>query len=166
MAAFNKQTCLAVNNLTCLPLYKVPCTFVVMRTLGFRLREEREAQQLTHGQLAYRIKALFPKAAVTQQSLSQLETGKSKRSSYIVEIATTLGLNPTWLLHESGAKYLIELTALDPADAQGLLAFMKLKADQKPLAARFFNSLTEPGHDGEDGDENDVDSRPKKRRPG
>lgn len=132
--------------------------------LGERLRKEREDQQLTHEQLAYKVKAKYPEARVTQQSLSQLETGQTERTAYIVELAVTLGVLPEWLATGAGPKHAVDLATLDKADADGLRAFQRLKPDQKPHAIRFFDSIAEP--DPNHYPTSTDKARPKKRRRG
>jgi transcriptional regulator with XRE-family HTH domain len=57
-----------------------------------RLKAARKHAQLTQVQVAEKLKGIM-----TQQSLSQLESGETKGSFYIVQIALACGVEPVWL---------------------------------------------------------------------
>lgn len=59
--------------------------------IGIRVKNKRDALGLTQGQLA-------EKAGTSQQSIEQLEAGKTKRPRYLPELARALGVTIEWLL--------------------------------------------------------------------
>jgi transcriptional regulator with XRE-family HTH domain len=74
-----------------------------METLGQRLRQARNAANLTQRELAL-------KSKVTQQMISKLETGLSHETADIVKLAVACGVDPVWL--ENGDGNLPEVTAI------------------------------------------------------
>lgn len=74
-------------------------TIIGMRTLGQRLREERQAAGLS-------MQALADAAGVTKQAIAQIERGNTSRpeARTLEPIARKLGLRLRWLLDETGTK--------------------------------------------------------------
>lgn len=66
-------------------------------TLADRLRDARRAKGMTQPQLAQA-------SGVAQNTISDLETGKSQGSTSLAEIADALGVNATWLSTGKGAR--------------------------------------------------------------
>ncbi len=61
-------------------------------SIGVRVKARREELRLTQSELATR-------AGTTQQSIEQLESGKTKRPRYLPELARALSIDPDFLLH-------------------------------------------------------------------
>lgn len=59
--------------------------------IGVRVKSKRDLLDLTQGQLA-------EKVGTSQQSIEQLEGGKTKRPRYLPELAKALGVSIEWLL--------------------------------------------------------------------
>lgn len=69
-----------------------------MKTIGERIREERETQGISRAELA-----AF--AGLAKTTLSDLEAGASKSSSALHKIAERLGVATRWLETGQGAKH-------------------------------------------------------------
>ena len=81
-------------------------------TTGERIKEARLAKGLSQ-------KALAEDVGITQPSLSQLENGESKSTSYTAAIAAKLGVNALWLETGKGPKH-PDTPNIEPApDIQG-----------------------------------------------
>jgi transcriptional regulator with XRE-family HTH domain len=63
-----------------------------MDTISERLKQKRSVLNLTQSELA-------EKAGVSQQSIQQIEAGKTDRPRRLFEIAAALNCNPAWLLY-------------------------------------------------------------------
>lgn len=63
--------------------------------LSERIKLARKQAGLTQSQLAESV-------GIAQTAISQLESGKTLRSSYLVQIARTCGVNSAWLASEEG----------------------------------------------------------------
>ncbi|MDZ5639002.1 helix-turn-helix transcriptional regulator [Enterobacter sp. A103] len=63
-----------------------------METLSDRLKQKRIELNLTQTQLA-------ELSGTNQQTVQQVESGKTKRPRYIVELAQALNCDPLWLLY-------------------------------------------------------------------
>lgn len=61
-----------------------------MKTISERLKEKREAMNLTQEGLAQL-------AGVSQQAIQLIESGTTKRPRYLLEIASALNCDPCWL---------------------------------------------------------------------
>ncbi len=61
-------------------------------TLATRIKERRKALCITQTELAERV-------GMRQQSIQYLESGKGKRTSFILELAKVLKCDPDWLLN-------------------------------------------------------------------
>lgn len=68
-----------------------------METLSDRLKQKRIALKLTQEQLA-------ELSGTSQQTVQQIESGKTKRPRHIVELAQALKCEPLWLLYGKGRK--------------------------------------------------------------
>lgn len=68
-----------------------------METLSDRLKQKRIELNLTQTQLA-------ELSGTNQQTVQQVESGKTKRPRYIVELAQALNCDPLWLLYGNGQK--------------------------------------------------------------
>ncbi|MCE9941869.1 XRE family transcriptional regulator [Serratia quinivorans] len=60
--------------------------------IGERVKFKRESLELTQAELA-------AKVGTSQQSIEQLESGKTKRPRYLPELASALEVSLEWLLH-------------------------------------------------------------------
>jgi phage repressor protein C with HTH and peptisase S24 domain len=69
-----------------------------MKTIGQRIRQEREAQGITRPVLA-------AYAKIGSTTLSDLELGRSRSTTALHKIAERLGLNPNWLETGKGQKH-------------------------------------------------------------
>ena len=58
--------------------------------LGQRLKESRKRARLTQSAVADAV-------GISQSTYQELESGKSKKSAHLTEIAVVLGVDPTWL---------------------------------------------------------------------
>lgn len=65
-----------------------------MNTLSERLKRRRTELNLTQADLAVI-------AGVKQQTIQQIESGSTKRPRFLLEIASALECNPSWLLYGS-----------------------------------------------------------------
>lgn len=74
-----------------------------------RLKLARKHAGLTQVELAERLKGI-----ITQQSLSQLETGEVAGSAYIVQIAQACSVSPVWLATGEGEMLEQQNTYLSP----------------------------------------------------
>ena len=63
-----------------------------METISQRLKQKRTELNLTQAQLA-------EKAGMKQQSIQQIEAGETKRPRFLLELASALGCEPSWLLY-------------------------------------------------------------------
>ncbi|RKR53193.1 helix-turn-helix protein [Yokenella regensburgei] len=68
-----------------------------MEALSDRLKQKRIELNLTQTQLA-------ELSGTNQQTIQQVESGKTKRPRYIVELAQALKCDPLWLLYGTGQK--------------------------------------------------------------
>lgn len=67
-----------------------------MSTLGERLRQARENKNLTQQEVAER-------AGMSQPTYYKIESGKTKRTTYLNDLARVLGVNPEWLATGQGS---------------------------------------------------------------
>lgn len=63
-----------------------------METLSERIKQRRIELNLTQARLA-------ELSGTNQQTVQQVESGKTKRPRYIVELAQALNCDPLWLLY-------------------------------------------------------------------
>lgn len=63
-----------------------------METISQRLKQKRTELNLTQAQLA-------DMAGMKQQSIQQIEAGETKRPRFLLELATALKCDPSWLLY-------------------------------------------------------------------
>lgn len=63
-----------------------------METISERLKQKRSELNLTQAELA-------EKAGIKQQSIQQIESGATKRPRFLLEIASALQCDPSWLLY-------------------------------------------------------------------
>lgn len=89
-ATLYNHGCGAVNNQRCFTPYNRGFKVLAMGTLADRLREARAFARLTQEQAE-------KKSGVSQQMISKLETGRSKETAQIVDLAVAYGVNPIWL---------------------------------------------------------------------
>ena len=89
-----KQTYTLVNKFSCLIGYNHGCSVIVM-TLGQRLKLARSHAGLTQAQLA-------EKAGVSQQTISNIESGSQDKSSEVVKFAMICCVRAEWLAEEQG----------------------------------------------------------------
>lgn len=115
-----------------------------MSNFGQRVRQMREEKGLTQQQLVARIKARWPKARLTQQSLDLIERGSSARSGYAVEIALTLGVTSEWLVTGEGKQFMADMRELDPVEARVLEVLRPFNKEQKVATIRFLDQITQP----------------------
>lgn len=71
------------------------CNLLFMKTLSERVLRTRQTLRLSQMQLA-------EMAGIKQQSLQKIESGKTKHSKYINEIAKALTVDPGWLQFGTG----------------------------------------------------------------
>lgn len=83
-----------------------------MKTIGERIREEREAQGISREELALA-------AGIAKTTLADLEVGESKSTTKLHKIANRLGVRAEWLETGSGAKTASSLSDGDWADITG-----------------------------------------------
>lgn len=76
----------------------------LMNTLAERLRVTREGLKHTQASLAYAVKARFPEAKVSQQSIQAIESNPDATTGYVAEIAAVLGVNTDWLALGEGPR--------------------------------------------------------------
>lgn len=81
--------------------------------------------------LAERVKQVFPDAQVTQQGLHQIESGETKASAYIVQIAHVIGFNPAWLVSGEGPERAIEYVNLDKVIQHVIFAMEAMSPDDR-----------------------------------
>lgn len=63
-----------------------------MMNLAQRVKQKRVEMSLSQAKLARMV-------GMKQQSLQAIEAGETKRPRLLIELATALGCEPTWLLH-------------------------------------------------------------------
>lgn len=83
-----------------------------MKTPGERIRARREELDLSQQDLIDKMARAGTK--ISQQALSQIEDGTTKRSRYIPEIAVALSTTERWILTNKGLKDVPAGTALIP----------------------------------------------------
>ena len=71
-----------------------PCMILAMTTLSERIRQAREALGMSQAELA-------KKVGIKQQSIGDLESGKTRGSKHLLAISRSLGQTPEW--PETGA---------------------------------------------------------------
>lgn len=93
-----------------------------MDDIGQRIRKLRLERKLTQGQLAKAI-------GITQGSLTQLETGKSKSpaSTTLTELARVFEVDPDWLMTGKGSPQ--APVALSDKEAELVLVFRELSTE-------------------------------------
>lgn len=64
------------------------------RVIADLLTKRRNELKLSQGEVASRVRALLGGAAFTQQSYAAIESGKTKHSKYLAQIARVLGIPP------------------------------------------------------------------------
>jgi transcriptional regulator with XRE-family HTH domain len=96
-----------------------------MTALGDRVRQVREERGWTQTELAKRAK-------IPQSSISTLESGQTKGSPHIVEIALALGVSVYWLRSNRGPKSLtqwqqlgLDLTEPEQQAVQAYIQFLR-----------------------------------------
>ncbi len=67
-----------------------------MSSLGERLKQARENKQLSQQEVAER-------AGMSQPTYYKIESGKTKRTTYLNDLARVLGVNPEWLATGQGS---------------------------------------------------------------
>lgn len=96
----------------------MPDKLAGMESVGDRVKQVRKERKLDQGPLA-------KKAKMAQNSLSDLETGKTKETPQIVKLAVALGVSAYWLDSGKGPKKLGELEQsileLDERDQQAVI---------------------------------------------
>jgi transcriptional regulator with XRE-family HTH domain len=145
MGALKQINLLAVNNFLCLsPPHHLP-TISTMENLATRLSSLRTARGYTQASLAYAVKAKYPHASVTQQSIQALEAGKASATGYVAELADVLNANTDWLALGIGPRD--RDSSLNVADPK-LVAAVKLMEPmteyQKNQALKIITTLAEP----------------------
>lgn len=75
-----------------------------MKTLGDRVRIEREARGWSQGGLASKVRAVNPALRTKQSTIFSIERGESKKTTIIVELAKVFGVRPEWLRTGNGPK--------------------------------------------------------------
>lgn len=77
--------------------------------IGERVKSKREALNLTQVELAARI-------GTSQQSIEQLEGGKTKRPRYLPELSVALDVTVDWLVHGTPEQEISDLTPYRPSN--------------------------------------------------
>jgi len=105
-------------------------------TMGDRVRTERKAQGINQ-------KALARLAGTSQQVISSIERNNQGGTTYVVQIANALKVNPVWLETGKGDKYparwdvLLDVSTLDPAAQAGARRLVSALASGEISASRF-----------------------------
>lgn len=104
-------------------------------TLQTRLVLAREAAGLTQSQVAQKV-------GMSQPSYSDLESGRSKGSTLLPQIAFVLGVRPYWIATGEGPKDEQEL--LDVDERELLSAWRSLPPESRQLILTQFRALRPP----------------------
>ena len=96
-----------------------------MKTIAERLKDAREAAQLTQPELAAR-------AGVSQGTIGNIESGLRKRPRELLSIAAALNVSPEWL--ETG-KGQMQATAKQPIDLENNPDYPSIRRVQFKLSA-------------------------------
>lgn len=113
------------------------CKSVVMRPIdkiafGKRVFARRKALGLSQSELAEAV-------GMKQQTLGNIELGKTERPRLMLELAEALATTERWLLWEEGLQLAL------PQNPQEIIAaaLQELKPEQMAVAARFLKTLAE-----------------------
>jgi len=123
-----------------------------MSSLKDRIKEARAARgNPSQEEVAAEVRKRYPKSRFTQQNLAALETGASKATAYIAELAEVLDINTDWLALGCGPRdrqikgYYVENRRLVTA-----LKIMEPMPDQqKDQAIKILDALAKPGSSGD-----------------
>lgn len=96
MAQIYKHTCIDVNNITCLTAKKFGDNLIFM-TIGLRLKAARKHAGLSQKELVSKLNGLM-----SQQNISQLESGVNKGTEFVVQLAMACMVSPEWLATGKG----------------------------------------------------------------
>ncbi|WP_425477033.1 helix-turn-helix domain-containing protein [Cognatiluteimonas weifangensis] len=107
-----------------------------MMQLGDRIKSARERACLSQAELA-------SQSGITQQSLSNLERGKSRslNGDALLQMARALGCSPDWLVYGDGASS-SDSAALREDEQLLLSIFRGLGREEKRLVVRLLRGLT------------------------
>lgn len=72
-----------------------------MNTLGDRLKSARENKSLSQQEVAER-------AGMSQPTYYKIESGKTKRTTYLNDLARVLGVDANWLATGQGSMYTLQ----------------------------------------------------------
>lgn len=111
-----------------------------MKTVGQRIRDLRVARKLTQPQLA---KAL----GITQGSITDLETGKSKApaSQTLTKLARLFEVDPEWLMTGKGAQH--PVASLSDAESELLLIYRALSSEGQEYVLKRAKSVHRDEYD-------------------
>jgi phage repressor protein C with HTH and peptisase S24 domain len=106
-----RRSCLLSTGKTVNNTNSQTCMLGYMSTIGERIRIAREALGMSQEELATRV-------GIKQQSVGDLENGKTRSTKHLLKFARVLGRNPDWLetgdVSKSGAT-----TEVEPATVAG-----------------------------------------------
>lgn len=111
-----------------------------MKTIGQRIRDLRVGRKLTQEQLAKAI-------GITQASMTDLETGKSKSpaSQTLTKLARVLEVDPEWLMTGKGAQQ--PIASLSETEAELLLVYRALSAEGREYVLKRARSVHRDEYD-------------------
>lgn len=93
-----------------------------MDTFADRVRMTRTEQGMSQAELA---KA----SGISQSTIAQIESGRNKGTTKIVDLARALGVNPYWLLQKKGPKNGLYLPVLAKTDEEAAEQIAALEAE-------------------------------------
>ena len=119
-----------------------------MGTIADRIKEARDARNMTQADVAREVKKRYPKARFTQQNLAALEKIKSNATAYVVELSDVLGVNPDWLALGRGPRDRGKGLVVSDQKLITAVGIMEPMADyQKDQAIKILDAIAQPGED-------------------
>ncbi len=117
-----------------------------MSDLAFRIKEAREARDLTQAQVADKVKTLYPGVKLSQQNIAKLESGKHKSTGYIAELAHALDVYTDWLALGKGPRDrdATVVTVADPKLVAALHIMEPMTPYQVDMALKILVTLAHP----------------------
>ena len=115
----------------------------VMSIIGERTKQKRETLGLSQPQLAEAVNAAAGKNVCSQQTIQQLEIGKTGLPRYLQHLAKALGVSDGWLRGEVEIETPSEKIILDPDEVRLLETYRRADTKQKAKILRVAKDFAE-----------------------
>ena len=121
---------------------------IAMSSLKDRIKEARAARDNpSQEDVAAEVRRRYPNSRFTQQNLAALETGASKATAYIAELAEVLEVNTDWLALDRGPRdrntkgYYVD----NPRLVAALKTMEPMPDETRDQAIKILDTLAQPG---------------------